>query len=357
MLLVTLVCACWSFSASLAVSSQERESAQVAPLHSQKAGTVTRQTGYRVVRIYTIGGEGYWDYITIDGTSRKLFVSHGNQVEVLDADSGRAIGRIVETTGVHGISIAEEFSRGFTSNGDDSTVTMFDTNTLKTLRKIQLQTSCDFILYDHFSKRVFALDEKTSVIDARTGALVGIVELGGDAEAAVTDEKGLLYVNLKDKNAIAVVDSKSLNVLHTYFISGCVSPHSLSYDPINGRLFVGCRGRFAVLDAKTGKSIANAPMCSGVDGSGFDVENKLIFESCGEATLSIIRQVTPDRYELIDNIRTQLHARTMAFDPVTKNIYLPTAEFETTPNEGSKHSQKAKIKSDSFSVLVLGKSK
>jgi DNA-binding beta-propeller fold protein YncE len=318
-------------------------------------GGLTSPTGYHVIGRFAIGGEGGWDYISIDSDARRLYVSHGMQLEVLDADSGKVVGKIVDTPGVHGAAIAAEFQRGFTSNGRDKTVTIFDTKTLATIGKVPLEGGTDFILYDPFSKRVFPMNEKITVIDAETGKVAGAVNLEADPEAAVSDGKGAVYINLADKQAVAVVDPKTLKVTKTYPIENCTSPHSLSYDDTNKRLFVGCKDGFVALDATTGKIVGRSLMCSGVDAGGFDPQKNWIFESCAEGVISVIRETTPDYYELIETVPTQLFARTMAFDPKTKNIYLLTAEFETVPSADPAKPPSRKMKPGSFCVVVVGR--
>ena len=312
-------------------------------------------SSYHVVQTYNVPGEGGWDYISLDGGSRRLYVSHGKQLEVLDADTGAVVGQIPDTPGVHGAAIAPELKRGFTSNGGDKSVTIFDTETLKPIERVSVNGT-DAIVYDTFTKRVFPMSEKVTVLDASTGEKVGEVDLGGDPEAGVPDGRGRVYVNLADKKAVAVVDAQTLKVTATYPIDYCTSPHSLSYDATNQRLFVGCRDGLAVLDATNGKVVGRSQICSGVDSGGFDGENKLIFESCGEGVISIIRQVSPDYYQLMDTVKTQLYAKTMAFDPKTKRIFLPTAEFETVPNTDPtfKSPFKSQMKAGSFTVLVVG---
>ena len=314
------------------------------------------RTGYRVVQEFNIGGAGGWDYISIDSEARRLYVSHGQQVEVLDADSGRIVGRIPDTPGVHGVAIAGDLHRGFTSNGGDKSVTIFDTRTLKPIRKVPVQGT-DYILYDPFTKRVFPLNNTVTVLDAQTGDVVGTIDLGGDPEAAVSDGKGKVFVNLADKGAIAVLDPRALQVTKTYPIRNCTRPHSLSYDSANERLFVGCQPGFVSVDATNGKSVFITLACSGVDSGAFDAQNKLIFQSCGEGVVSIIAQLTPDYYRLIETVPTQLWAKTMAFDPKTKYLYLPTAEFEIIPSGDSKFPFpfQERIKPGSFKVLVVGK--
>lgn len=237
---------------------------------------------------------------------------------MLDADSGKVVGKIADTPGVHGAAIAAEFHRGFTSNGRDKTVTIFDTKTLSTIGKVPLSSDTDFILYDPFSKRVFPINEKITVMDAQTGKVAGTVDLGADPEAAVSDGRSTVYINLADKQAVAVVDSKAPVVTKTYAIEKCT-------------------------------------MCSGVDAGGFDPDKNWIFESCAEGVISVIRETTPDYYELIETVPTQLFARTMAFDPKTKNIYLLTAEFETISTKDPAKPFERKIKPGSFCVVVVGR--
>jgi len=309
---------------------------------------------YHVVETYTIGGDGGWDYISIDSGARRLYVSHGTRLEVVDADTGKSLGQIGETPGVHGAAIAPELRLGFTSNGSDNSVTIFDTMTLKTIRKVPVNHP-DFILYDSFTRRVFPMDETITVLDAASGTRVGEVDLGGDPEAAASDGKGTIYVNLADKGAIAVVDAQTLKVTRTYGIAGCESPHSMSLDPASQRVFVGCRdGSLAVVDGRSGKIVDRSLMCSGVDAGAYDEESKLIFESCDEGVISVIKEVLPGDYELVETIKTQLYARTMVFDPKTRRIFLPTADLETVATQDPQQPFRRRVKSNSFRVLVVG---
>jgi DNA-binding beta-propeller fold protein YncE len=311
------------------------------------------QSTYHLAQQFPIGGTGGWDYITVDSAAKRIYVSHGKQVEVLDEETGKSFGVIADTPGVHGIAFASELKRGFTSNGGDGSVTVFDTQTLATIKKVKANDP-DFILYDPFSKRVFPMNGTITVLDAQTGEKAGEVDLGGDPESAVSDGKGTLYVNLADKGAVAVVDVQALKVTKTYLVDDCVSPHSLAYDAASQRLFIGCRNStLAVVDAITGKVVAHQQTCSGVDAGGFDPGNKLIFISCSEGVISVIHELAPDYYELVDTVKTQLWARTMALDPITKKIYLPTADIETVATSDPKKPFVRKMKPGSFRVLVV----
>lgn len=308
---------------------------------------------YHLAKVFAIGGEGGWDYISVDHTTKRVYVSHNDQIDVLDEDSGESVGVISHTSGAHGVALAPELKRGFTSNGGDGSVTIFDSVTLATIKKVKVNNP-DFILYDPFSKRVFPMNGTITVLDAQTGDRAGEVDLGGDPESAVSDGKGTVYVNLADKGAVAVVDAQALKVTKTYPVDDCVSPHSIAYDVTSQRLFVGCRNAtLAIVDALTGKVVAHRLTCSGVDAGEFDPDNKLIFISCAEGVISVIHEVSPDFYELVDTVKTKLWARTMALDPISKKIYLPTADFETIANPDPKEPFVRKVKPGSFRVLVV----
>jgi DNA-binding beta-propeller fold protein YncE len=232
-------------------------------------------------------------------------------------------------------------------------VTIFETQHLKTIKKVTVNRP-DFILYDPFSKRVFPMSEKATVLDAKTGDSVGKVNLGGKPEAAVSDGRGSVYVNLADKGAVAVIDVQSLTVTKTYPVDRCLSPHSLAIDTSSHRLFVGClNASLAVLDANSGEVVAHQLACGGVDAGGFDPEKKLVFPSCAEGVVSVIHQLSPDSYELVDTVKTELWARTMGFDSATKKIFLPTADMETVASPDPNQPPMRRVTPGSFRVLVV----
>ena len=313
-------------------------------------------TGYKLTKTFAVPGEGSWDYISVDGNARRVYVSHGDLIQVLNADSGKLVGQI-PAPGAHGVALAPDLHRGFTSNGADRSVTIFSTDTLATIKTVKLEIGTDDIVYDPFTKRVFPMSEKITVIDAVTGDVAGTVDFGGDPEAGVSDGKGTVYANMADKQAVAVIDPKALTVTKTYPIKDCKSPHSLSYDPETERLFVGCVDGFTALDATTGKVVGTSLMCVGVDSSGFDPENKLIFESCREGVISVIREMTPDNYRIIDTVATELWSNSMAFDPKTKNIYLPASDVEFIPNADPTKPPTRRFKPGGFKVLVVSRKK
>jgi DNA-binding beta-propeller fold protein YncE len=317
------------------------------------AGSFASSTpSYHLTHQYAIGGEGGWDYLTIDSEGHRLDVSHSKQVEVIDADTGIKIGIIRDTPGVHGTAIAADLHRGFTSNGGDSSVSIFDTRTLQTIKKIAVNKP-DFILYDNVTHRVFPLSQKVTVLDSG-GEIEGEVDLGGTPEAAAADDRGSIFVNLEDKDAVVKIDAKSLKITKTY-PAHCNAPHSLSYDRENKRLLVGCKDGFRALDADTGQLVGGSILCAGADAGAFDPQTKMAFESCAEGVVSVIAQLTPDLYELVQSAPTQLWAKTMAYDFRTKRIYLATADLEwvNTGESTKKESLSRRVKPGTFRVLVL----
>jgi DNA-binding beta-propeller fold protein YncE len=315
---------------------------------------------YKVVGRYPVPGVGGWDYITLDSAARRLYVSHSTQVDVLDADNGKLIGTIPDTPGVHGIAIASAFKHGFTSNGRENKVSMFDPTTLQLIKKIDVGKGPDGIYYDERTKRVFTNNHGShdiSAIDAATGDVVGTVKADGDGEEAVIGD-GVIYVNSENTSEVLVFDPKSLEVKNRFPIGVAKTPTGLAFDPKTKRLFIGCNNgsKMVVMDAVTGKVINSFPIGARVDYGGFDPEARLIFFSCGDGTLSIYHEKSADEYEDAGAVKTQPSARTMAFDPKTKNIFLPAAEIqETPPTEPGKRPTRT-VKPGSFVVLVVGKS-
>ena len=317
-------------------------------------------TGYKIVERYPIGGVGGFDYIAIDSSARRLYVSHATQVEVLDADSGKVVGTIADTPGVHGAAIAPAFKHGFTSNGRENKVSMFDSTNLQLIKKIDVGKGPDGIYYDPKTKRVFTNNHGShdiTAIDAETGEVVGTVQAKGDGEQAIIGSDGLIYVNSEDTAEVVAFDPKSLEVKKRFPIGVAKTPTGLAYDAKTNRLFIGCRTepKMVVMDAATGKVINSFPIAAGVDYAGFDPEAHLIFFSCGAGTLSIYREKSADVYEDAGAVTTQPSAKTMAFDPKTKRIFLPAAEYTETPPAQPGGRPTRSQKPGSFVVLVVGK--
>ena len=315
---------------------------------------------YRVVARYPVPGDGGFDYLSIDSTARRLYLSHGTQVDVVDAESGKVVGTLPDTPGVHGIAIASEFRHGFTSNGRENKVSMFDPATLQLIKKIDVGKGPDAIYYDPAAKRVFTNNHGShdiSVIDANTGDVVGTVKLDGDGEQAVIGTDGLIYVNSENTSEVVVFDPKSLEVKRRFPIGIAKTPTGLAYDARTNRLFIGCRTepKMVVMDAAMGKVIASFPIGAGVDFAAFDPDAKLIFFSCADGTLNIYHEKSADQYEDAGAVKTQPSAKTMAFDPKTKKIYLSAAEYIETPAPDPSKRPQRTIKPGSFVVLVVSK--
>ena len=316
-------------------------------------------SGYHVVKTYRVGGDGFWDYLKFDPDSNRLFIAHGTHVAVIDADSGKPVGDIPDTPGVHGIALAPEFNRGFTSNGREGTVTIFDLKTLAVITKVKdVGENPDAILYDPATKRVFTMNGRShdsTAIDAATGTIVGKIPLDGKPEFGVSTGSGELFVNIEDKSELAVLDPQNLKVKSVWPLAPCESPSGLAMDVKNRRLFSGCDNKMmAVTNADTGKVIATLSIGDGVDADRFDPETQLAFASCGEGILTVVKEESPDKFSVLDNVPTQRGARTMALDPKTHNIYLVTAQFGPPPEPTAEHPHpRPTIVPDSFVVLVV----
>jgi len=294
--------------------------------------TVSAQTtsGYHITKKIPVAGQGGWDYLTVDESARRLYVSHGTQVEVLDVDSGEIVGKIANTPGVHGIAVAPELGRGFISNGQSSTVTIFDLKTLKAISEVPVGKKPDAIIYDPATSRVFAFNggsNSATAIQAADEKVAGTVDLGGGPEFAVADGTGYVYDNLEDESLVLKINAKSLKVEQRWPTAPCASPSSIAMDRPNRRLFVGCRSKvMAVMNADTGKVIATLPIGDHVDATAFDADSRLIFNSNGEGTITVIHQDSPDKYSVVENVKTSPKAKTLALDPKTHRLFLSTAE-------------------------------
>jgi DNA-binding beta-propeller fold protein YncE len=286
--------------------------------------------GYSVVKKISVAGQGGFDYLTVDEAARRLYVSHGTQVEVIDIDALTVVGNVPKTPGVHGVAIAPEFGRGFVSNGQASTVTIFDLKTLKPIADVPTGQKPDAIIYDPATSRVFAFNgesKSATAIDAASGKVAGTVDLQGGPEYAAADGNGFIYNNLEDESLVLKINARELKVEQRWPTAPCSSPSSMAMDRANRRLFVGCRSKvMAVLNADTGKVITTLPIGDHVDATAFDAETKLIFNSNGEGTISVIHEDGPDKYSLVETVKTAPRAKTMALDPKTHRLFLSTAE-------------------------------
>ncbi len=315
--------------------------------------------GYHVVKKLQVGGDGGWDYLTVDAAARRVYVSHATRVIVLDADSGEQVGEIPNTEGVHGIAIATDAGRGFTSNGRTSTITVFDLKSLKTLSEIKSTgQNPDAILYDSSSRRVFAFNGRganATVIDAATGEVAGTVPLGGKPEFATSDGAGRIFVNLEDKSTIDVIDSRKMTVEKKWPLAPCEEPSGMAIDRAHKRIFSGCDNKMmAVMDTGSGKVVATVVIGEGVDANAFDPETQLAFSSNGDGTLTVAKEDSPDKLTVLENVATAPRARTMALDEKTHRVYLVTAEFGPAPAPTAETPRpRPPIVPDTFTILAL----
>jgi YVTN family beta-propeller protein len=298
--------------------------------------------GYAITKKISIPGQGSWDYLIVDDSARRLYVSHATQVEVIDVDSESVVGSIPKTPGVHGIAIAPELGRGFVSNGQSSTVTIFDLKTLKPIAEVPTGQKPDAIIFDPATSRVFAFNggsNNATAIDAASGKVAGTVDLKGGPEYAAADGNGFVYDNLEDESLVLKIDSRKLTVEQRWPTAPCASPSSMAIDRDNRRLFIGCRSKvMAVMNADSGQVITTVPIGDHVDATVFDPQTKLIFNSNGEGTITVIHEDSPDKYSVVQTVKTVPKAKTMALDTKTHRLFLSTAEsgqFEVLVVENS----------------------
>jgi DNA-binding beta-propeller fold protein YncE len=312
-------------------------------------------SGYQLVKTIPLPGEGFWDYVGVDSDARRIYVSHGTKVLALDADSFAVVGEIPDTQGVHGIAVAPEFGRGFTSNGRAATSTIFDLKTLKTLSTVNTGRNPDAIAYDDVSKRVFTFNgasKDATAFAAADGKVAGTIALNGKPEFAAVDGKGKVYVNIEDTSELVEIDTKELKILHRWPLAPCESPSGLSMDRKSRRLFAGCENKLmAVVDADTGKVIATPAIGQGVDATAYDPGTGFALSSNGEGTLTVVKQDGHDNYSVLDNVTTKKSARTMGLDLKTHNVVLPAADF-LPPKPGERRGE---MKPGSFVLLVVSR--
>ncbi|HKW56121.1 MAG TPA: hypothetical protein VJN42_02075 [Candidatus Acidoferrum sp.] len=317
-------------------------------------------SGYHLVKKFKLGGPGGWDYLEVDPSNHHLFISRGTHVMVVDPEDGKVIGDIPDTQGVHGISIADEFNKGFTTDGRTAESTMFELGSLKTLGTIKTDKDSDATIYDPFSKRVFTFNgdaNTSSAIDVATGKLVATFPLGGGPEFAASDGKGKIFVNLEDKSSLVRFDAKTLKIEETWPLAPCQSPSGLAIDAAHEILAVGCHNEMmAFVDGNSGKVIGTVPIGRGVDANRFDPVTGYAFASCGDGTLTIAHEDSPTKFSLVEKIDTQRGARTMALDYATHRIYLVTAEFGPAPAATASNPRpRPTMVPDSFTLLVYEK--
>jgi len=325
------------------------------------AATLAAAGQYHLIKKIPIPGDYGWDYLTADSQGRRLYVSHDKEVVVLDLDSGAIIGN-VPGSDVHGIAVLRELGRGFISATDPGSVTIFDLKTLAVIGKVAVGEDPNAIFYDNKTKRIFTVDrgsKRVTALDPKTGKVVGAVEgLGGRTEHAVSDEAGHVFLNMQDRGTLLRIDAQALKVTDTWNLAPCELPSSMDMDRATHRVFIGCRsGVMTVVDALTGRIVTTQPIGNGVDATEYDPATGLVyFSSGGDGTMSVFHQDTPEKYTLLESVKTQVGARTMALDRKTGRAYLSVAEFGPRPEAApGKPRPRAPVLPGTFSVLVFGR--
>jgi len=300
-----------------------------------------------------------WDFQTIDAKARRLYVSHLSEVIVVDVDTGEVVGKIPNTDGVHGVAVAADLGRGFISIGHTDSVAIFDLKTLKRIADVKVGENPDAIVYDPASHRVLSFNGNTNdatVIEAASGKVAGTIDIGGRPEAAVADGKGNVYLDIVDKNLVLQIDSFNSKVLNRWPTTLCDRPTSLDIDPKGVRLFVGCRNLvLAVYDSHDGHFIATATIGDNVDTTAFDAATGLIFSSAGDGIVTIIHQDSRDKYSLAEVVKSHDGSKTMALDPRTHKIFVPSGDVKFLPPEKTGDRPKKTIVSGTFAILVFAK--
>ena len=301
-------------------------------------------SGYRLAATWKLGGEGGWDYCTVDPVAHRLYVTRPDRVQVLDTESGNLVGEVPGLDGAHGVALATEFNRGFASSGKSNTVVVFDLATLRpTGESLPVGRKPDAILYDPASKHVFVFDggsDAASVIDAETSKVIATVPLGGGPEFAAADGKGTVYVNLEDKSETLAIDTQRNTVTHRWPLAPGDSPSGLALDAVGGHLFAGCHNeKMVVLDASSGQVLATPPIGQGVDACAFDPGTGFAFASCGDGTLTVVKEAAAGGFAVVEKVPTKMGARTMALDPATHAVYLAAADYAPAPTPAAGESR------------------
>ena len=321
--------------------------------------TIVAGTQYRFLKEIPIGGEGGWDYLSIDSAARRLYVTHANKIVVIDLEKDSVAGEIGDTPGVHGFALALELGRGFSSNGKEAKASIVDLKSLKTIAKVPTGENPDAILYEPQRQEVYAFNGRghsATVFEAKSGKVVTTIPLSGKPEFAVADSRaGFVYCNIEDKSEVAVIETQTHQVAESWPLAPGKEPSGLACDLAHHRLFSGCANEMMmVVDSMNGKIVGSVPIGKDVDAVALDPETQLVFSSNGEGTVTVVREFSPEKLEVIQTLPTERGARTMALDPKTHKIYLTSARVEGV-HEGS--TQRQKLSDGSVRVLVYAREK
>ncbi|HEX3704018.1 MAG TPA: YncE family protein [Vicinamibacterales bacterium] len=310
---------------------------------------------YKFAREIPIGGDGGWDYASVDAPAHRLYVSHATKVVVIDTLANKVVGEIPDTPGVHGFAIAADLGRGFSSNGRENKASIVDLKTLKLIQKVDTGENPDAILYEPGRKEVYTMNgrgKSATVFDAQTGKVIATIPLEGKPEFAQADpQAGKVYVNMEDLSAIKVIDTATHKVTATWPIAPGESASGMAIDVANHRLFIGCDNKLMLMiDNINGKVVYSTPIGDGVDSNWFDPGTKLAFSSNGEAgTVTVAHEDSPSLLKIVQTLRTKRGARTMALDTITHTIYLAITDYEPQPAGAT---GRAKAVAGTFRVLV-----
>lgn len=313
-------------------------------------------SGIHLLKSVTLGGDTFWDCITLDAPNHRVFIAHGTHSVVADSRTGAAIGDIPDVAGAHEVAIASSFGRGYATAGKDDSVVVFDTKTLKTTGTIKVGSRPDGIVYDPVTRRVFTFNagsKDSTVIDVASGTVDGTIPLGGKPEFAVLDGKGHIFDNIEDTSEIVEIDAKSMSVMKRWKLAPCTEPSGLAFDRAHHRLFAACdNAMMAAVDSTSGKVVATVPTGEGADGAAFDAKSGNIFiPEGGDSRLSVIHEAAPNTYKLVENVPTQKGARTIDLDPATGRIYTVTADLTPDPGQHPPY----KMAPGSFRLLIYGR--
>ena len=307
---------------------------------------------YHVVQEIEIGGEGGWDYLILDPASHRLYVSHATKIVVADVESGRVVGEISETPGVHGMALAPELGRGFTSNGRANSSTIVDLKTLKPVATVQTGANPDSIRYLPDRDEVWTFNHtggSITAFDPMSGKVIATVDVGGELEEAVEDPSAnRVYVNVEDKGTVAVIDTRKHTLVAMWRLRDCEGPTGLAFDAKNHLLLSACDGKMAVTDSRSGNAVTSFPIADGVDGNGFDAATGLAFASSGTGVLTVAHEDAPNKFTVVQTVKTQTSGRTMWLDPATHRVYVPVAVTTPGPNG------RARVTPGTMKILVLG---
>jgi DNA-binding beta-propeller fold protein YncE len=317
----------------------------------------TPESHYRIANRIGVEGDGFWDLLAVDDSTGRLFLSHSTMVQVVDTKTGKLVGVIPDTKGVHGIALARDLNKGFATCGKDTTVAIFDLKTLAVLARVTVTgENPDAILYEPVFHRVFVFNGgggNATVIDAKSNKVIGTVTLDGKPELGASDKTGTVFVNLEDSSMVDVISADSLKVVQKWPLKPGEEPTGIGIDDVNHRLFITCHNKMmVVMSSENGKVIATLPIGERVDGAGFDPGLKRAYSSNGDGTLTVVQELAKDSFQVVENFATQKGARTMAINASTHHIFLPTAEFGETPAPTTEHPRpRPTIKPGSFVVL------